>query len=121
MRSGGTCCSPQVSTNPENVPTSQATPTTVLPKKYLNKPAVRAVFTIEVKRLVLGSEVAGDSPAPSAAIKSGLTRQILFSFFFHQLPQRPIDPRLVAAPALLKPGNHIGIKAQRYRLLDRPV
>src|SRR5579863_3850469 len=41
--------------------------------------------------------------------------------FQHDVPQRPIDSRLVAGPLLLEPGQHISVDAQRHGLLDRPV
>jgi RNA polymerase sigma-70 factor, ECF subfamily len=62
MRSGGTCCScraPGVAERPET-PASNIS-TTVLPKKYLNKPDAPAVFMIEVKRLFAGEAVLSDA------------------------------------------------------------
>jgi hypothetical protein len=35
----------------------------------------------------------------------------------HHPPQPPINPRLVAAPLFLEPGQHIGVQTQRDRLL----
>ncbi len=41
--------------------------------------------------------------------------------FRHQLPQRPIDSRLVASSLPLEPGQNVGIQTQRHCLLDRPA
>jgi hypothetical protein len=47
---------------------------------------------------------------------ASLPRRLLL--FLHQFPQRSIDPRLVTAPRLLEPGQHIGVQTQRDRLLQ---
>jgi hypothetical protein len=39
----------------------------------------------------------------------------------HYSSERLIDPRLVAAPWFLEPGQHIRVQTQSDRLLDRPV
>jgi len=44
-----------------------------------------------------------------------------FLLVHHYSAQRLIDSRLVAAPLLLEPGEHVGIDTQRDRLLDWPV
>src|SRR5271157_5456781 len=44
-----------------------------------------------------------------------------FSLHGHHLAQRLINPRLVAPPLLLEPGQNVGVQAKRNRLLDGPV
>src|SRR6266849_6351927 len=41
--------------------------------------------------------------------------------FRHQLPQRPINSRLVASSLPFEPCQNVGIRPQRHCLLDRPV
>src|SRR5713226_2633608 len=41
--------------------------------------------------------------------------------FRHQLPQCPIDSRLVASSLPFEPCQNVGIQTQRHCLLDRPV
>src|SRR5437899_10357918 len=41
--------------------------------------------------------------------------------FRHQLPERPINSRLVASSLPLEPCQNVGIQTQRHCLLDQPV
>jgi RHS repeat-associated protein len=64
---------------------------------------------------------------PSRAFREGALpnspRSLLrdLPLFRHQLPQRPINSRLVASALPLEPCQNVGIQTQRHCLLDRPV
>ncbi len=47
--------------------------------------------------------------------------QMLVFSFRHCLPERSVDPRLVAPSLLFEPGQNVGVQTQRDRNLERPV
>src|SRR5260370_41738496 len=52
-------------------------------------------------------------------ISESLSLPRLLSLLDHQLPQSPVDPRLVAPPRSLEPRQHVGVQPQCHRPLHR--
>ena len=69
------------------------------------------------------SKTTGGAPFLARFSRSGLPASFPrdLPLFRHQLPERPINSRLVASSLPLEPCQNVGIQTQRHCLLDRPV
>jgi len=70
-------------------------------------------------RFSIGQDQARESAARITASLFGRPRRWRFLHLFHRLAQRAINPRLVARPRPLEPGQQIGIQLQADQLFPR--